>query len=79
MTFRLTTYFSEGLERVNNDSLEEFYYSVEEMKLDTDVLEKINICLTWSCSNLNHTVICTDKPCHVVICQFKINREINHG
>ena len=79
MTFRLTIYFSEGLERVNNDSLEEFYYSVEEMKLDTDVLEEINICLTWSCSNLNHTVICAYKPYHVVICQCKINREISHG
>lgn len=81
MTLRLTIYFSEGLERVNNDSLEEFYYSVEEMKLDTrtDVLEEINICLTWSCSNLNHTVMCSYKPYRVVICQCKINREISHG
>ena len=38
MTIRLTIYFSEGLERVNDDSLEKLYYSVEEMKLDTDVL-----------------------------------------
>ena len=40
MTIRLTIYFSEELERVDNDSLEEFYYSIEEMKLDTDVLEE---------------------------------------
>ena len=79
MTILLTIYLSEELERVDIDSLEEFYYRVEEMKLDTDVLEQINICLTWSCSNLNHTVICTDKPCHVVICQCKINQEISHG
>lgn len=33
----------------------------------------------WSCSNLNHTVICVNKSCHVVICQCKINREISYG